>query len=60
MPKSIRFRDDSEFENYIAKYKHYLECLNFVGKAVAKCISILDAKNNLWMMPLFIVFKRMY
>lgn len=31
-----------------------------IGKTVAKCITTLDAKNNLWMMPLFIVFKRMY
>jgi hypothetical protein len=34
--------------------------LNLIGKTVAKCITVLDAKNNLWIMPLFIVFKRMY
>ncbi|CAK81055.1 unnamed protein product (macronuclear) [Paramecium tetraurelia] len=60
--KVIKFEEDlvKEFEQYSEKYKQYIECLNMIGKTVAKCITTLDAKNNLWMMPLFIVFKRMY
>ncbi|CAD8175181.1 unnamed protein product [Paramecium pentaurelia] len=60
--KVIKFEEDvvKEFEQYTEKYKEYIECLNMIGKTVAKCITTLDAKNNLWMMPLFIVFKRMY
>ncbi|CAD8135138.1 unnamed protein product [Paramecium octaurelia] len=52
-------RPQVEIEILTQKYLRSLECINIIGQTVAKAIEFLDALQNFWIIPLFLVFKRM-
>ncbi|CAD8186480.1 unnamed protein product [Paramecium octaurelia] len=41
------------------KYNISLEAINLIGQTVAKCLTFFNALQNVWVIPLFLVFKRM-
>ncbi|CAD8146295.1 unnamed protein product [Paramecium pentaurelia] len=52
-------RPQVEIEILTQNYLRSLECINIIGQTVAKSIEFLDALQNFWIIPLFLVFKRM-
>ncbi|KAM3147265.1 hypothetical protein pb186bvf_000516 [Paramecium bursaria] len=48
------------FNKHSQKYINLYKLLNFVEKTLQQTINELDALNNLWFMPLFIIQKRIY
>ncbi|CAD8045855.1 unnamed protein product [Paramecium sonneborni] len=52
-------RPQVEIDILTSKYLRSLECINIIGQTVAKAIEFLDALQNFWIIPLFLVFKRM-
>ncbi|CAD8084173.1 unnamed protein product [Paramecium primaurelia] len=52
----LKKRNNTQFQQ---KYNRSLEAINVIGQTVAKCLTFFNALQNFWVIPLFLVFKRM-
>lgn len=39
------------------RYQRYLKLINIVGEMVANALELFEANRNVWIIPLFLVFK---
>lgn len=44
----------------ISKVENLLKRINIIGITVSKCMDMLEATKNIWSIPLFLIYKRMY
>ncbi|CAD8111222.1 unnamed protein product [Paramecium sonneborni] len=52
-------RSNQQLALFSQKYNRSLDALNIVGQTVAKCLNFFNGLQNFWVIPLFLVFKRM-
>ncbi|CAK86753.1 unnamed protein product (macronuclear) [Paramecium tetraurelia] len=52
-------RSSQQLSLFSQKYNRSLDALNIIGQTVAKCLTFFNGLQNFWVIPLFLVFKRM-
>ncbi|CAD8099859.1 unnamed protein product [Paramecium sonneborni] len=52
-------RSSQQLTLFSQKYNRSLDALNIIGQTVAKCLTFFNGLQNFWVIPLFLVFKRM-